>query len=227
MSKSNPGKHGFPVLAYLTSEPLTLSCTLRIQHHEPRKQVTLMLRTSVSLHSAASQAFVAQYDADKLLPASEATVYVPEHRRSEIARNPSSSQMTTLSLQLSQPCVLWCPRVDGLLPAPEPAHVEAFNELVLLAKATTVHVVFDYHWLSLDARVPFQRLVKGKEALTGFPVHEYYARFYQRADWTIFGPPELKAEASTAKVTNSRDASNKRAWRGKHHLLIISTALTV
>lgn len=160
--KSN-SKHGFPVLVYLTSEePLSLPFTLRIQHHEPRKQVTLMLRTCVSLHGADEQAFVAQYDAHNVTVCDN-IVHIPEDRGDEIARNPTSSQMTTLSLQLNHPCALWSPRSEALLPASESVQVEAFSELAQLAKAVTLHLVFDYNWLSLDARVPYQRLVKGKE----------------------------------------------------------------
>jgi hypothetical protein len=215
MSKSNSGKHGFPVLAYLTSEPLSLPFTLRIQHHEPRKQVTLMLRTRVSLHGAHDeQAFVAQYDADNLLPdTGEATVHMPPTRLAKIVRNPSSTQITKLSLRLKHACPLWCPRIEALLPKPEPTHVEAFHELVQLAKATTVHIVFDYHWLSLDARVPFQRIIKGKETLTGFPVGDYYSRFYRPADWTVFGP-ELDSRAP-----NREEASNKRPRRGTYRIV--------
>ena len=75
-----------------------------------------------------------------------------------------------------------------------------------LAKATTLHIVFDYHWLSLDSRVPFQRIVKGKETLTGFPVADYYSRFYQRADWTVFAPPESK------KRPRRGDSASSTAW---------------
>lgn len=206
------GKHGFPVLVCLTSSPLSLSCTLRIQHHEPRKQATLMLRTCVSLHGADEQAFVGQYDADNLTIGGDGAVHVPEDRSAEIARNSTSGQMTTLSLHLNHPCPLWCPRSEALLPAPEPAHVEAFSELVQLAKAVTLRIVFDYNWLSLDARVPYQRLIKAKERLTGFPVHEYYSRFYRLADWRAFGPVE---------------ASNKRQRRRKFSAAEFLIKLTV
>lgn len=210
-------KHGFPVLVYLTSEePLSLPFTLRIQHHEPRKQVTLMLRVCVSLHGVDEQAFVAQYDADNVT-VGDAIVDIPEDRGDGIARNPTSSQLTTLTLQLNHPCPLWCPRSEALLPAPPPVQVEAFSELAQLAKAVTLRVVFDYNWLSLDARVPYQRLVKGKERLTGFPVHEYYSRFYRLADWRAFGPIE---------APDTVEASNKRQRRGKHHTLTALSPLT-
>lgn len=219
-SKSNPGKHGFPVLAYLTSHPLTLSCTLRIQHHEPRKQATLMLRTCVALCGAhcgddeqggdEEQAFVVQYDADNLVydaRLAAPTVDMPPTRLSSIVRagtdDSDDTQMQTLTLHLARHGPLWCPDRDVLLPKPEPAHVELFNELTQLAKAKTVHLVFDRSWLSLAQQVPLQRIIKGKEALTGFPVAEYYCRAYRRADWTVFAPAPAAGP------------SNKRARRGE------------
>lgn len=216
-SKSNPGKHGFPVLAYLNSYPLTLSCTLRIQHHEPRKQATLMLRTFVALHGARrsndeqgsdyEQAFVMQYDADNLVYDARfaaPTIHVPPTRLASIVRagteDSDDTQMQTLTLHFARPCPLWCPDRDVLLPKPEPAHVELFNELTQLARAKTVHIVFDRNWLSLAQQVPLQRIIKGKEALTGFPVAEYYSRAYRRADWTVFAP----TPAPAAKPFNKR-----------------------
>ncbi|KAG9197210.1 hypothetical protein G6514_001994 [Epicoccum nigrum] len=226
-SKWNPGKHGFPVLAYLTSHPLTLSCTLRIQHHEPRKQVTLMLRTCVALHGAHAhcsdnerdsdsddeQAFVVQYDADNLVydaRFSAPTIHIPPTRLDGILRDGSDDnddrQMQTLTLHLARPCPLWCPDREVLLPKPEPAHVELFNELSQLARAKTVHLVFDRSWLSLAQQVPLQRIIKGKEALTGFPVADYYSRAYRRADWTVFAPapaPEPSNKHKRARTVSS------------------------
>jgi hypothetical protein len=97
-------KHGFPVLVYLISEePLLLPFTLRIQHHEPRKQVTLMLRVCVSLHGADEQAFVAQYDADNVT-VGDAIVDIPEDRGDGIARNPTlTSTCRTLNAVSTTP----------------------------------------------------------------------------------------------------------------------------
>ncbi|KAJ4990938.1 hypothetical protein SVAN01_03509 [Stagonosporopsis vannaccii] len=193
MRKSNAGKHGIPVLAYLTPEPLSLLFSLRVQYHEARKQVTLMLRTPTAYLNGTDDdlAFVAQYDADNLRPGTAidaATVHVPPARLAEIERYPTSSKTTTLTLSLEHPCPLWCPRLESLLPAPSPRAVESFNELVQFAKATTVHIVFDREWLSPEQQAPLRWLVKGKETLSGFPVGDYYARYYRRADWTVFGP---------------------------------------
>ena len=232
-SKSNPGKHGFPVLAYLTSHPLTLSCTLRIQHHEPRKQVTLMLRTCVALYGAHAhcgddeqgsdeeQAFVVQYDADNLVydaRLAAPTIDMPPTRLSSIVRvgsddsDDTQMQMQTLTLHLARPGPLWCPDRDVLLPKPEPAHVELFNELTQLAKAKTVQLVFDRSWLSLAQQVPLQRIIKGKEALAGFPVADYYCRAYRRADWTVFAPPAAAAEPSNKRARRGETPQQQSAW---------------
>ncbi len=183
------------MLAYLTQEPLSLPFSMRLQHNAARKQVTLMLRTPATyvLGAEDNTAFVAQYDADNLLPETAinaATVHVHPARRTQIERYTGSSHVTTLTLHLQQPCALWCPLQQVLIPTPWPAAVESFNELVQFAKATTVHIVFDSNWLSPEQQQPLQWLVKGKETLTGFPVADFYSRRYRRADWTVFGPPQ-------------------------------------
>ncbi|KAF2626971.1 hypothetical protein BU25DRAFT_491874 [Macroventuria anomochaeta] len=212
MTKSNIGRQGLPVLVYLTSEPLSLSCSMRILHHEPRKQVTIALRTSVVLHgSEDEQTFVAQYDANNLLPDTTAldaaTIHLPNGRHGEIARN-ADPRITILSLGFKQPCPLWCPPLECLSPKAEPSSVASFNELVELAKATTVHIVFDYNWLHIDLQVPFQRLVRRKEKLTGYPVEKHYAKFLRRRDWTVFGP----ADTATSPPAYA-DLSHKRLRR--------------
>jgi hypothetical protein len=193
MNESNLARHGFPVLAYLTPEPLSLSFTLRIQHHDARKQVTLMLRTPAAyVHGADNKtAFVAQYDADNLLPGTRtnaATVHIPQVRRDGVARNAKDCEWTTLTLCLDKPCPLWCPFLEALTPAPSENAVKSFDELVQFAKATTIHIVFDSDWLSPEQRAPLSWLLKGKYALTGFPVGRYYGKHFRHADWTVFRP---------------------------------------
>lgn len=212
MTNSNLGKQGIPVLACLTPEPLSLFCLMRIFHNETRKQFTIALRTTARLHGAeGDQTFVAQYDADNLLPGTtaidSATVFVSSERRSVITRN-ADPQITTLSLRLRQPCPLWCPRLEVLAPKPEPGSVASFNELVALAKSTTVHITFDYKWLHKDTQTAVQRLVKGKERLRGFPVEKHYAKPLRQLSWTVFGPTDA-VDAASAPPTYT-EPSHKR-----------------
>ncbi|KAJ8116857.1 hypothetical protein OPT61_g1802 [Boeremia exigua] len=174
---------------------------MRVLHNEARKQFTIALRTSALLHGAEDeQAFVAQYDADNLTPGTiafdTATIHLPGERRSAIARN-ADPQIMTLSLSLNKPCPLWCPRLEALAPKPEPGAISSFNELVALAKAMKVHIIFDYKWLHKDTRAVFQRLVKGKERLSGYPLEKYYAKALRLADWTIFSPADAAAAPPT------------------------------
>lgn len=194
MTNSNLGKQGIHVLACLTSEPLSLPCSMRIFYDQPCKQVTIALRTSLVLYGyTGEQTFIAQIDADNLLPGStavdSATIHLRDEQRSILARN-ADPKITTLSLNLTRPCPLWCPRADILVPVPEPSAIASFNELVALAKATTVHIVFDYKWLHKDAQTAFRRLAKGKERLHSYPLEKFYAKPLKRRDWTIFTPPD-------------------------------------
>ncbi|KAH6642235.1 hypothetical protein C7974DRAFT_420546 [Boeremia exigua] len=201
MNALNVAAHGFPVLAYITSEPLSLPFTLRIQHSSARKQVTLMLRTPAAyLYGADDEAaFVAQYDADNLLPGTRhhaATAHIPNTRRLGVARNNNDCELTRLTLCLKKPCPLWCPLMEALTPAPSEDAVKSFNELVELAKATTIRIYFDQDWLSPEQQAPLSWLLKGKNTYTGFPVGRYYSKHSRRADWTVFQP---LAEAFTPK----------------------------
>ncbi|KAH6619961.1 hypothetical protein C7974DRAFT_426199 [Boeremia exigua] len=210
MAKPAGSKHGFPVLACLDTAPLSLACTMRIRHHEARRQVTLMLRIAalgVVAGADSGHAFVAQYDADNLdLPfhtsdgaaaghvaaravALDASVLdIPSARLAAIERNPNASCVAVLTLRLKQPCPLWHPPLLALVPA-EPRASE-YNQLVDLAKATTVQIILDRNWLSREHNAPFQWIVDGQEGLSGFPVAEFYSRHFARADWTDFGPAE-------------------------------------
>ena len=225
MTNLNLGKQGIPVLASLTSEPLSLSCSMRIFHNQPRKQVTIALRTSLLLQGAVGeQDFIAQYDADNLLPGTTAldstTVHLQGERRSGIARD-ADPQITTLSLGVRQPVPLWCPRLESLAPQAEATSVASFNELVVLAKATTVHIIFDYKWLHKDTQAVFQRLVKGKERLTGYPLEKHYAKPLRQRDWTIFGP----INAGVALPAYA-EPSNKRLRRSMFDVAINRIELT-
>ena len=107
MTNTTLSKQGLPVLAYLTPVPLSLSCSMRIFHNEPRKRLAIALRTSVALHgSEGEQIFVAQYDAHNLFPGTTAldsvTIHLLNERREEITRN-ADPRITTLSLSLKQP----------------------------------------------------------------------------------------------------------------------------
>lgn len=225
-------KQSVPVLAYLTSQPLSASCSMRLFCKDD-KQLSIALYFPVALHGAEEeQIFVVQYDADNRRDRSpaalnSASVYIPKDRLDEFARN-TEFEITTLTLNLKQPAPVWCPLNQVIAPQPFPASVVAFNELVELAKATTVHLVFDCKWLAAANQAAIQRLVKGKASLDGCSLNRYFIKGWALKDWTHFAPvivPATDTAAATATTTAAApatppaalpEASIKRIRPGEH-----------
>lgn len=210
----NVGKNGFPVLAYSPSESESpWLCSLLFKSSSTRKQATLLLKSSIPVHGfAGEQTFVFQYDADNLVSGTialgPAAINLPQTRLDNIGRR-DVRQMKTLSFRLQSSCPVWCPHFSGSI-APNLDSTSSFHQLVKLASATEVHILFDYNWLHKNVRPSFQCLLDQNLRLTGFPVAEYYAKHYKLADWTAFAPLE-NAEAPPSYA----DASKKRPRRGK------------
>ncbi|KAH6613077.1 hypothetical protein C7974DRAFT_428796 [Boeremia exigua] len=205
-------KDSVPVLAYLSSQPLSQSCRMRIFHNND-SNLSIALYVTVTLHRAAEQqVFVMQYDADnhrENRPAAShppISKHIPIDRLAEYARH-VDPETTTLTLSLMQPAPVWCPRDQIMAPQASADSVVAFDELVELARATTVHLVFDYKWLTGAARAAVQRLIKGKLALHGFPLTKYFAKTWERKDWTHFAPASATAHSPTPEASNKRARS--------------------
>lgn len=218
---NNIRKHGFPVLAYSTLEPASpWLCSLLFKHSDKRKQATISLKSSISIHGFEDeQIFMFQYDADNLVPGTSslgpATIPLPQTRLDEIARQ-AAPQMRTLSLSIKETCPIWCPPFSGPI-APKPGFDTPFHQLVKLAKATAVHILFDYNWLHKDHQPSFQRFISQEERLTGFPVGAYYAEHYRLADWTVFSPFDAaQAPPSYAECSNKRPRQGKSSILNSH-----------
>jgi hypothetical protein len=202
------------VLAYLTSQPLSMLCYMRLFQKDD-KQLSIALYVPVTLYGAVEeQVFVVQYDADNQRNHYPATlnsvpVHVPNDRLEELARH-TKPETTTMTLNLKQPAPVWCPLGQMMTPQPNPASVTAFVEFVELVKATTIHLVFDYKWLPEANQAAIQRLIKGKVSLNGYSLNKFYSKNWEVKDWTHFAPvvaPALPPEAT-----------NKRARPGEHTL---------
>jgi hypothetical protein len=59
-----------------------------------------------------------------------------------------------------------------------------FHELITLARATEVRVLFDSNCVGKDNFARLQSAVESSRQLTGVPVIPQFARLYQRADWS-------------------------------------------
>lgn len=182
-------KSGIPVLAYPDCDAAPLSLSLMFRFNEVRATASLLLQSSLFVDGHDDkQTFVLQYDADNLKPGKSslgpATIPLPQHRLNEVSRE-GNPQIRTLSLTLKKECPVWCSPLTTLA-TPKPDHEAAFHQLANLAKATRLHILFDYNWLHRDHHVIFQRLVDHPEQLAGFPVWRHYSKQYRREDWSIF-----------------------------------------
>jgi hypothetical protein len=231
MTNSRP-KQSVPVLAYLPSQPLSTPCYMRIFQKDD-KQLSIALYVPVTLHGTTEeQIFVMQYDADNQRNRSPAAldsapVYIPKDRLAEFVRN-TEFETTTLTLNLKQPAPIWCPLNQVMAPQAIPASAAAFAELVELAKATVVHLVFDYKWLTGTQQAAIQRLTKGKVSLDGCSLNKFFNKDWEVKDWTHFAPATAAAFApvfasalapATAPATapaRQSEGSSKRARPGEH-----------
>lgn len=191
---SNPPvklKPGVPVACF-TSEPLSPPCHLRIfKGRHNQNQITLALHIAATLHGVAEeQAFIVQYDGDNIRSAALdfETLNISSDKRDIIARN-TGPDFKTLSLCLKRPAPIWCPRDQAIAPQANVESVITFNEVVNLAKATSVNLVVDFKWLAPDEQSAIKHMVKGKRIPAGFPsVEKYYTRYWAQRDWTDFAP---------------------------------------
>lgn len=138
---------------------------------DPRR-ATILLVVQI-----AREPFVIQYDADKLVSGhvdlrsghnSALQPYVDEILRFQDDKRP---QIKTLTLKVQHPVPIW-----GLPPqnsALELGSVSSYPRFVDLVKATAVHIVFDYKFLSQEHQGPFKAFSKASRELTGYPVKQF------------------------------------------------------
>ena len=221
-------KSGIPVLASPASDAAPQwPCSLAIKYLEARMQATISLQYSIPVHGFDDeQTFTLLYNADNLVPGNTSlkptSTCLPQDRLHDIARQ-GNANLKTLSLTLKTPCSVWCPPSSGLI-APKDDSGAAFSQFVELARATEVHVLFDWNWLHKDHHARFHHLVQHPEQLAGIPVDQSSAKRYRLADWSIFSPVDnVASEAPPPYAT----VSKKRLRQGQSILMRVFFTLSL
>lgn len=218
----NVRKGGVPVLAYLASDTASpVSLSLVFKCNESPAQATLSLQSSLLVYGLKeSQIITLQYDGDNLASCSlgPATIPLPQARLDQITRK-GNPQIRTLSLTLKHACAVWhLPTSEPL--APRPGHETFFHQLSSLAKATKIHILFDYHWLHRETHAVFEQLVEHPEQLSAFPADRNFTRKYRRADWSVFDPPgeadTVDNDATTEDEEPLPSYAEARSKRSRH-----------
>jgi len=206
-------KGGIPALVYSTNNAASLlSCSLAIRLSEACMQATISLQLTVPLAGFdLEQRFTLFYDADNWVPGATAlgpaTLALPQARINEISR-PGNPKLRTLSLVVKKPCPILCPPPESIVP--KQGLESRFRELVDLAKAIEVYVLFDYNWVHRDNYAILNRLISHSEAFTGFHSGQHAQAWLP--NWTIFSPAE---ETTSEAPPSYTEASNKRSRQGE------------
>ncbi|KAL6158935.1 hypothetical protein ACJQWK_04170 [Exserohilum turcicum] len=187
---------GVSALAYSINDASVLwPCSLKILYSDA--QFVVSLGHSISSHGIDDKQLITfRYEGDNLMPGKTSlenvAVSLPDGSLDSIARH-GQPRPRTLSLMLKAPCSVWYPHSFGNRVSSLPT---GFHELLTLARATEVRIVFDINWLGKNNLARLQSAVKGSRQLTGVPVIPQFARLYQKADWSILNSIlDVKSEA--------------------------------
>ncbi|PSN59691.1 hypothetical protein BS50DRAFT_594347 [Corynespora cassiicola Philippines] len=204
-------KRGIPVLAYPASDTASpWPCSLVMKLSEDRMQATLSLQSSVPIHGFDhDQTFIFLYHVDNFVPGSTClgpvTIPLPQTLLDRVARQ-GNPQLRTLSISVKEPCPILAPPSSTNM-AFKRGFDGPFHQLVKLAKATRIHILFDHNWIHRDQYPRFESLISHPEGFTGFSHGKFISKPHTLVDWAAFGPAEDEPDAPPSYT----DASNKRA----------------
>ena len=214
----------FKALAYPASnlpdaEPVSPCLCSLVFRCDDVKLATLLLVATISTALGTESQFVLQYDADELIPyavkLSTGNGHLTQLQLDEIlpvkGKGRKRPDIKILDLSTKGASPLWCPASNPSF-SPKPGCEPAFQAFVDLAKATTVHVVFDYSHVRQQYRGMFKAFSKASRGLVGYPVEALLVEGgLRKAGWEVFAPTEV-AEAPPAY---NGPRTRKRSRQGK------------
>jgi hypothetical protein len=170
------------VPAFVNDASVLWPCTLKILHSNA--QFVVSLEHTISTHSVDDeQLFTLRYEGDNLVPGKSSLKDIMNSHSNELLHNIARAgqpRFRTLSLMLKARCSVWYPHGFGNEVSSLHTH---FHELLTLARATEVRILFDINWLGKDNLARLQSAVEGSRQLTGVPVIPRFTHLYQQADW--------------------------------------------
>ncbi|KAF2463842.1 uncharacterized protein BDR25DRAFT_362400 [Lindgomyces ingoldianus] len=204
-----------------TNDAPILQCTFQVKYNQVRFCATLSLQHICG--STTAQSFILIYNANNLHPTTTtcatANRAVTQTELDCLARN-YMPEVQELSLNLKKPCAILCPNV-----APEASQDDSFRQLVDLAKATEITILFDWKWLNQHQKKSILDIVSRPETFSGFRIDEKNLRGRRLDDWSVFSPaddhvsneppPYIKASKRALQKSSSPEGSPlpKRVFR--------------
>jgi len=135
--------------------------TLAIKYSDAHQQAAIELRLAVDLHGFVGEQHInLVYHVDNLEPVVPALRDVDKHSLAahiaQVVR--PKSQMKILTLHLKTPCVVRCPLSSGSLTPNSPLDFH-FRQVVEIAKASRIYILFDSEWLHPDRAGTFFAII--------------------------------------------------------------------
>ena len=138
------------------------------------KRASVFLEFCISTHDLDEYTIALAYDAD-ILSSGEQSLERPRnniHLRPEehaaIARNKSSGMVKHLTLTIKERCcrILMPRSIENIERGLE--FITLYDQIVTLAKATRIHVLFDYNYVHKKDRSQFMQFILHPEKLSGY-----------------------------------------------------------
>ncbi|KAH6638500.1 hypothetical protein C7974DRAFT_356922 [Boeremia exigua] len=194
---------------------------------EGTKLATLLLVARIpTAHGDAELQFALQYDADNLVPGrvklstGKGTLTQAQLDGIVAAKGKGKTRpdFKTLDMSIMRPSPVWCPAGTPVV-SPKPGCEPAFQRLMDLAKATTIHVIFDFGQLSVHKEhlSAFKAFSKAAKGLAGFPVDGLLVdQGLRKASWQVFAPLEVNGanEVDAAPPAYEGSRARKRPRQG-------------
>lgn len=180
-------KDGFPVLAYSSLDDSAPMLSLLFRIKSPRR-ATLSLKSAYhgSGHDDALT-FILQINPGDLVSEpgqnflTPANLSLTQERLNAVQRQ-GNPNIRTLCLTLRQWCSIWYPK--SMTTTPLRGVHPRLDELVSLAKASKLHLLFDMNWLGSEKKNVFEEFIHCPDRFTACPVEEHYSKEYEPLDWT-------------------------------------------
>ncbi|KAJ8113199.1 hypothetical protein OPT61_g4626 [Boeremia exigua] len=163
-------------------------------------------------HSISDSEFVLQYDGDNLVPNNVKLLSGKGHLKlpqlDELppvkGKGKKRPDVKTLKLSSKKLSPVWCSASTPTF-SPKPGCEPAFQRLVDIAKATTIHIVFDFNQLHQHYQSSFKAFGKAARGLSGYPVEaSLIERGLRKASWEVFAPTEVTGAPPAYKSSKRR-----------------------
>lgn len=210
-------KLGFKALAYpaanSSSDPISpFPCSLVLRCDQASRQATILLVARIPATPEA-HLYVLQYDADNLMSGTAGLQSDSNLSRSDannLLRDKANRHLDikTLTFSVKTTCPLWLSDAGSV---DSTSDSQSFRSFVNLAKATTIHIVFDYKYIRKEHQGMFRSFCKAEKSLRGCPCEALLtAQGLKKASWEVFGPND------TAGAPPAYENSRKRPRLGEH-----------